>query len=451
MRRLPILIVLLFAIYGSVSAQPKKVIADKIVAQVGDKIILRSDIYNAIADYKRQGVELPPNAECEFIEGQLIQKALVLQAEKDSLSVSEEELDALLENQIRGFIQMYGSKEMLEEIAGKSIFQLKEDFREAFRERKLADQMRNKIVDNVKITPTEVRAYFNKIPKDSLPFYESELQLSQIVFYPKPHKDVEEYESNFLMGLKRQVEAGKKFEMLAKAYSQDPGSKDNGGQYTVNRTDKMWDPTFIREAFKLKDGQMSNPVKTKFGVHLIQMVSRAGDEAIVRHILRIPEVGKAEVDLSKKKMDSIRGLIVNKQISFRQAVGKYTESEDKFNNGSILAKDGSSYVTIDQLDKDIVLAIKDLKPGSISQPIAFTDERGKQAVRIVFYETRTEPHLANLKDDYNRIAERALEIKKMQALEKWFKDRIPTYYITIDKEFSGCNNITDWHKAAASK
>jgi peptidyl-prolyl cis-trans isomerase SurA len=451
MRRLPILIVLLFAIYGSVSAQPKKVIADKIVAQVGDKIILRSDIYNAIADYKRQGVELPPNAECEFIEGQLIQKALVLQAEKDSLSVSEEELDALLENQIRGFIQMYGSKEMLEEIAGKSIFQLKEDFREAFRERKLADQMRNKIVDNVKITPTEVRAYFNKIPKDSLPFYESELQLSQIVFYPKPHKDVEEYESNFLMGLKRQVEAGKKFEMLAKAYSQDPGSKDNGGQYTVNRTDKMWDPTFIREAFKLKDGQMSNPVKTKFGVHLIQMVSRAGDEAIVRHILRIPEVGKAEVDLSKKKMDSIRGLIVNKQISFRQAVGKYTESEDKFNNGSILAKDGSSYVTIDQLDKDIVLAIKDLKPGSISQPIAFTDERGKQAVRIVFYETRTEPHLANLKDDYNRIAERALEIKKMQALEKWFKDRIPTYYITSDKEFSGCNNITDWHKAAASK
>jgi peptidyl-prolyl cis-trans isomerase SurA len=451
MRRLPILIVLLFSIYGSVSAQPKKVIADKIVAQVGDKIILRSDIYNAIADYKRQGVELPPNAECEFIEGQLIQKALVLQAEKDSLSVSEEELDALLENQIRGFIQMYGSKEMLEEIAGKSIFQLKEDFREAFRERKLADQMRNKIVDNVKITPTEVRAYFNKIPKDSLPFYESELQLSQIVFYPKPHKDVEEYESNFLMGLKRQVEAGKKFEMLAKAYSQDPGSKDNGGQYTVNRTDKMWDPTFIREAFKLKDGQMSNPVKTKFGVHLIQMVSRAGDEAIVRHILRIPEVGKAEVDLSKKKMDSIRGLIVNKQISFRQAVGKYTESEDKFNNGSILAKDGSSYVTIDQLDKDIVLAIKDLKPGSISQPIAFTDERGKQAVRIVFYETRTEPHLANLKDDYNRIAERALEIKKMQALEKWFKDRIPTYYITIDKEFSGCNNITDWHKAAASK
>jgi peptidyl-prolyl cis-trans isomerase SurA len=453
MKRLLFLAFSILTIQSSVLAQPKKVIADKIVAQVGDKIILRSDIINAIADYKRQGQEasLPANPECAFLEGQLIQKALVLQAEKDSLKVSEEEIEALLDNQIRGFIQMYGSKEVLEDIAGKSVFQLKEDFRIAFRERKLAEQMRGKIVENVKITPTEVRAYFNKIPKDSLPFYESELELSQIVIYPKANKDVEEYESKFLLDLKRQLETGgRKFDQLAKLYSQDPGSKDNGGQYTVNRTEKSWDPTFINAAFRLKEGQISNPVKTKFGLHLIQMVSRAGDEAVVRHILRIPQVNPEEIDMGKRKLDSVRSIVIAGKMNFSQAVFKYTEDESgKFTGGQISAKDGASYVTIDQLDKEVVLALKDLKPGDISQPVAFVDERGKNAVRLIYYKTRTEPHRENLKDDYNRIAQRAIEEKKMDALKSWFSSRIPTYYIFLDKEFSGCSNIAEWQKVAA--
>jgi peptidyl-prolyl cis-trans isomerase SurA len=453
MKRLLLFAFSILTIQSSLFAQPKKVIADKIVAQVGDKIILRSDIINAIADYKRQGQEasLPANPECAFLEGQLIQKALVLQAEKDSLKVSEEEIEALLDNQIRGFIQMYGSKEVLEDIAGKSVFQLKEDFRIAFRERKLAEQMRSKIVENVKITPTEVRAYFNKIPKDSLPFYESELELSQIVIYPKANKDVEEYESKFLLDLKRQLETGgRKFDQLAKLYSQDPGSKDNGGQYTVNRTEKSWDPTFINAAFRLKEGQVSNPVKTKFGLHLIQMVSRAGDEAVVRHILRIPQVNPEEIDMGKRKLDSVRSVVIAGKMNFSQAVFKYTEDESgKFTGGQISAKDGTSYVTIDQLDKEVVLALKDLKPGDISQPVAFVDERGKNAVRLIYYKTRTEPHRENLKDDYNRIAQRAIEEKKMDALKSWFSSRIPTYYIFLDKEFSGCSNIAEWQKVAA--
>jgi peptidyl-prolyl cis-trans isomerase SurA len=453
MKRLVVFAFSIFIIHSSLLAQPKKVIADKIVAQVGDKIILHSDIVNAIADYKRQGQEasLPANAECAFLEGQLIQKALVLQGEKDSLKVSDEEIEALLDNQIRGFIQMYGTKEVLEDIAGKSVFQLKEDFRIAFRERKLADQMRSKIVENVKITPTEVRTYFNKVSKDSLPFYESELELNEIVIHPKASKDMEEYEFKFLVDLKRQVESGtRKFDQLAKLYSQDPGSKDNGGQYNVNRTEKTFDPTFINVAFRLKEGQVSNPVKTKFGLHLIQMVSRAGDEAVVRHILRIPQVSTDEIDLGKRKLDSVRSLVIAGRMSFNQAVFKYTEDENgKFSGGQIAAKDGSSYVTIDQLDKDVVLAIKDIKPGDISQPIAFVDERGKNAVRLIYYKTRTEPHRENLKDDYNRIAQRALEEKKMEALKNWFSSRIPTYYIFIDKDFSGCGNIAEWQKVAA--
>ncbi|MFN9666171.1 MAG: peptidylprolyl isomerase, partial [Bacteroidota bacterium] len=168
-------------------AQTMKVVADKIVGQVGDKIILKSDIINTIADIKRQaqGQEIQLPSECQVLESQLIRKALLLQAQKDSLTVGEEEIEAALENKMRLFIQTYGSKEVLEEIAGKTIYQIKEDNREAFRDQRMADQMQNKIVDGVKITPTEVKAYYSKIPTDSLPFYESEIEVSQIVVYPK--------------------------------------------------------------------------------------------------------------------------------------------------------------------------------------------------------------------------------------------------------------------------
>ncbi|MFN9803105.1 MAG: peptidylprolyl isomerase, partial [Bacteroidota bacterium] len=191
-------------------AQTMKVVADKIVGQVGDKIILKSDIINTIADIKRQaqGQEIQLPSECQVLESQLIRKALLLQAQKDSLTVGEEEIEAALENKMRLFIQTYGSKEVLEEIAGKTIYQIKEDNREAFRDQRMADQMQNKIVDGVKITPTEVKAYYSKIPTDSLPFYESEIEVSQIVVYPKANKDVEEYVSRQMYDYKRQIEMG---------------------------------------------------------------------------------------------------------------------------------------------------------------------------------------------------------------------------------------------------
>ena len=432
--------------------QQQRVVADKIIAQVGDKIILQSDITNAIADYKRQGqdAQLPPNPECAFLEGQLIQKALVLQAEKDSLPVSDEDLDALLDNQIRGFIQMYGSKEALEEIAGKTIYQIKEDNRAPFKERQQANSMRSKILDNVKMTPTEVNNYFNKIPKDSLPYYESQLQVSQIVVMPKANKDVEEYVSGQLLDLKKQVESGaKKFDALARIYSQDPGSKDNGGQYSINRSDKQWDPAFMAAVWRLKEGQISPVVKSKFGVHIIQMVSRAGDDAIIRHILIIPPVTAAEIDIAKTKLDSVRSDVVNNKISFSTAVNKYSDDDNsKFTGGAVTAQDGSPDVTIDQLDKDLVVQIKNMKPGDISHPIAYTNDRGMQAVRVIYFKSRSQPHVENMKDDYNKIAQKALDEKKMQVLEKWFKDHIPTYYINIDKNYATCSSIKEWWNAA---
>ncbi|HXL56018.1 MAG TPA: peptidylprolyl isomerase, partial [Chitinophagaceae bacterium] len=434
--------------------QTQKIVADKIIAQVGNRIILKSDIDNAIIDTKRQDpdAQLPPNAECLFLQGQLIQKTLVLQAEKDSILVEDDELEALLDNKIRYFISAYGSQEVLEQVAGRSVYQIKEDLREPFKEKTLAEKMQNKILANVKITPNEVKEYFEKIPKDSLRFYESEVEVAQVVLYPKANKEVEDYVTGRLDEMKKQVESGqKKFDALAKLYSEDPGSKENGGQYSINRNDKSWDPTFIAAAFKLKEGQISNVIKSKFGLHIIQMVSRAGDDAVVRHILLIPPVTDVEVKSGIQKLDSIRSKITDGTVSFAAAVNRFSEDENsKFTSGFFTNnRDGSTYITIDQLDKDAVVALKNMKVDDISTPQTYTDERNRKVVRILYLKTRTEPHRENLKDDYNKIAQRALEEKKQQALEKWFKDHIPNYYITVDKDYTNCNNIIgEWLKVA---
>lgn len=432
----------------------QKMVADKIIAQIGDKIILKSDIDNAIADYRRQEMEdqLPPNPECAFLQGQLIQKTLVIQAEKDSLFVEEDELEALLDNRIRYFISQYGSQDMLEQIAGRSVYEIKEDLRQPFREKTMAEKMQGKILENVKITPTEVKEYFDKIPKDSLLFYESELEVNELVMYPKANKDLEDYVAAQLLDYKRQVESGqKKFDQLARLYTEDPGSKETGGQYSINRTDKSWDPTFVAAAFKLKEGQISPVIKSKFGLHIIQMVSRAGDDAVVRHILKIPPVTDVEVKLGIARLDSIRNKIVSGEINFAAAVNKYSEDENhKFTGGAILGPDGSPYLNIDKLDKDAVVALKGMNPGDISKPQSYTDERGRRTVRILYLKTRTEPHVENLKDDYNKIAQRALEMKKQTVLEKWFREHIPNYYTSIDKEYAGCESVKEWLNVATT-
>lgn len=433
---------------------PRKVVADKIVGIVGDKIILKSDVYNDILDRQRRGEPVPENAECSIMEQILTLKALVLQAEKDSIQVGDDEIDALLDNQIRGFIQMYGSKEALEEIAGRSVYQIKEDFRQTFKERKLAERMRDKIVENVKITPQEVRDYFAKKDQNNLPYYESQVEIGTIVEYPKASRDLEKLTIDELNDFKKQVESGQqKFETLARLYTDDPGSKENGGQYSINRTEKSWDPAFLNNAFRLKEGQISPVFKSKFGYHIIQMVSRAGDDAIVRHILRIPKITDEEINETVKKLDSVRAKLIAGTMGFGEAVARYSDDENsKFTGGMMQGQNGSTYLELGQLDKDMVelLGKSNLKPGEYSKPTPFTDERGKKGVRIVYLKTRTSPHRENIKDDYDRLAKEALELKKQKALEAWFASKIPSYYIMIDDEFKNCSTLHNWMQYAAA-
>jgi len=438
-------ILVVVALSAQPGTQSKKIIADKIAATVGDRIIMYSDIKNTISDYARQGAEIPENAECLILDQAILSKVLMQQAEKDSLPITDEEVESELELRVREFIRMYGTKEAVEELAGKTIYQIKEDARESVKEKKLAEAMQKKIVENIRITPAEAKVFFDRIPKDSLPFFESELEVGQIVIYPQASRDLEKYVIDELNRYKQLIESkSSTFEQMAKLHSEDPGSKDRGGQYQINRKDKSWDPSFMAAAFRLKDGEISPVVKTKFGYHIIQMIQRNGDEANIRHILRVPPITEEETNASISRLDSVRSKIVAGTMNFNQAALKYSEDEQaKFAGPFFTGRDGSTYVTIDELDKGVVTMLGKLKLGEISQPTPYTDEqRGKKGVRIIYLKSRSEPHRMNLKDDYNKISQLALEEKKAKAMDKWLTSKLPTYYIMVADDFNAdCANM----------
>jgi len=455
MKRLILASALLFsAILGH--AQQQKMLADKILAQLGDNIILQSDIDNAIRDYKRNedpavSSSLPPDPECQFLRTFLMRKALMIQAQRDSLPFSDEDLNGKLDNQIRYFVSQAGGREQFEQYAGKSIYQFREDSRPFMKEKMLADNMQQKIVSSVKITPEEVETYYNSIPKDSLPYYESQLEISQIIMHPKANKDVEDLIIEQLLGYKKEVEGGKrKFEDLVKLYSQDPGSKENGGMYNINRLSKQFDPAFTSAAFRLKEGQISPPVKSAFGYHLIQMVSRVGDDAVVRHLLLIPPISNEDVKITVDSMTTVRKMILDKKLTFNAAVNVFGNDEAmKYTGGSYTAPDGSTSVTYDQIqDPELLKLIKNMQPGDISEPQTFADQgnnHGQASVRLVNLRSKSEPHRENLKDDYDKVAAKALQIKQEKVMSEWIKSHIPTFYVHLDKNATkGCPTLSEW-------
>lgn len=442
------LLVCLSVISTASFAQPNKITADKIVGIVGNKIIMKSDIDNSLLDMQRQGMEVPVNGRCLMLEQQMGVKALVLQAEKDSLPVSDEEIEGDIDNRLRSYINQYG-KDEVERMAGKSLYQLKEDMKDGIRDQKLAGAMRNKIVDDIRITPYEVKQYFEKIPTDSLPYYETELEIGQLIIYPKASREAEEYCIEQLNGYKKDIESGKiDFKRAAASYSEEPGAKERFGQMEINRNQKDIDPTFLAKSFSLKEGQISNPFKSKFGYHIIQLVTRAGDDAVVRHIIKIPQVTNYEMKDGFDKLDTVRAKLLSGTIDFGTAVNRYSDDDNSKFTGGMLQGSNGTFLTIDQLDKEMIPVLNTLKVGGYSQPLEFTDN-GKRGIRIIYLKSKTDPHRENMKDDYSKISQRALEEKKETALEKWFDKRIGNYYIMVDKDFNDCEVMQKWIAAAA--
>ena len=254
--------------------------------------------------------------------------------------------------------------------------------------------------------------------------------------YPKAAREIEQYIVGEMNNYKKQIESKVvTFDQLAKRVTEDPGSKERGGQYQINRTEKTWDPIFLSTAFRLKEGEISSPVKSKFGFHIIQMVQRNGDDAVVRHILRIPPVTEDEIQGAKVKLDSVRNKVINGNLTFNEAGTKYSDDESaKYTGPYLTGRDGSTFVTIDMLDKAMVGLLTKMKVGEYSKPVEYESEQGKKGVRIVHLKSRTEPHRLNMNDDYSKISQFALEEKKSKTLDKWLQGHLPMYYVNIDPQ-----------------
>jgi peptidyl-prolyl cis-trans isomerase SurA len=405
-----------FFCFTTIFAQPLKGVADKIIAIVGDHIILQSEIQNSINDILRRGGEVSDTTSCFLAEQALISKILMLQAQKDSLPVTDDEVEAELDQLIRYYVKKVGSVKALEEAAGKTISQLKEGERISMKERKLAEAMQQNIIGNVKITPAEVKAFFDRMAKDSLPFYESEMEIGQIIVRPKPSLDMDKYIYNETYYYKKQVEYSvTSFAQLAAKVSEDIDSKERGGLYEVDRNDKTWDPALQVAIFKLKKGEISLPIRTKLGFHLIQLVEKDGDKASIRQILRIPPVTQIEVDQAISRLEAVRSKITSGAMGFIEAAVTYIENESTNSSVYLFGRDGSPRITIDQLDKEMTATISKMKVGDISQPVVFPGENGQKEVRLVYLKSRTEPHRMNLKDDYSKVSQMALDEKRNSA------------------------------------
>lgn len=428
-------------------------IADKIVGVVGNNIILQSDVdLQYHNDPSLSGVS-EEDAKCNIIYTLLAQQLLVEQAARDSVIVSDDEVETQIDQRIRSFIQRFGSREALEQASGQSIYQLKETYRSFFKDKLTAERMQQKIMDNVKITPSEVNDFFNKIPADSLPMLPATIEMGEIVIKPTIAPEIDQLAKDKLEDIRKDiVSGGKSFSTMASIYSMDP-SRNNGGLLTINKKD--FDPQFVAAAYRLQPGEVSPVIKTRFGYHIIQMVRRMGDEAQVRHILIIPEVTSVGIDRTMKKLDSVRADLIAGKIAFPQAVGKYsTDDMAKMTGGMILdSRTGSADLELNNLsDPDVVKAAGTLKVGEFSQPQVFRDAQTQvQQCRILYLKSRNTPHRLNLKDDYNLIQQKALAKKQNDFLFNWVKDKSKDYYIHVALEYQSCQELKDWQLDNAPK
>ena len=429
-----------------VKAQPSKSsMVDGLVAVVGDKIILKSDVESEYANWIAQGNDPDPDMKCIIIDQLLTNKLMLRQAELDSLEVSDEEIEGQIDRRMRYFISMIGSREKLEEFYGKSILEIKEEFRPQIKEMVLAQKMQEQITQNVTISPREVQAYFAKVPADSIPYFDAEIEIGQIVLFPEIGPVQKEFTIEKLGDIRSRILKGENFTTLALLYSEDPGSAKEGGSLGFFGRGEMV-PEFEAVAFKLKPGEISSVIRTKFGYHILQLVERRGDRVHCRHILIKPPVGNRELDGARIRLDSIRKEITAGNLDFTAAVRKHSEDEESKQNGGMLmeANSGTSTFTINQLTPDVYFAIDKLKPGEMSDPQPYSAPDGSRGFRVFYLKSRTSPHQANLDTDYARIQNAALSMKRIETVQAWFmKTKVKTY-INIDQEYLSCENLSRW-------
>jgi len=414
-------------------------VVDKIIAKVDNYIVLKSELERAYQDYITNGGSPSQEARCQYLAILIRNKLMVAKAETDSVLVDDSQVDDNMERRFDMILGQYGgSTQQLEAVYGKGVDQIKADLFDQIKEQLIVQKMQEEITKDVTVTPAEVKRFFNKIPKDSVPYLSAEVEISQIVRVAKVSAAQKEQTRNQLIELRNRILQGEDFATLAKKYSADPSVVANGGDMGfVGRG--MMVPEFEAMSFKLKPGEISMPVETDFGFHIIQLLERRGNEYHSRHILMSPTPSDQDLKDASKYLDSLRTLIENDSITFTKAAKEYSDDAMTKNNGGYFSDpEGGTFLSVDELDPVVFFNIDTMKVGNISKPIAYRTDQQKDAVRILYYKSRIPPHQASLKDDWNKIEAYTLNEKKNNVLYKWFEKARKDVFINIDPTYDYC-------------
>ncbi len=456
---------LLFVMVGFVNAQEsdearagkndstkvtKKVKLDGIAAVIGDYVILESDIEKTFIDLKSQGVSTADFTRCGVL-GKLMEDRLYAhQAVQDSLLVSDDEVNAQSDRQIQQLTAQVGSLEKVLKFYKKpDIESFRTELFEINKLRMLSEKMQGKIVEEIEVTPEEVRQFFNRIPENERPVFGAELEIAQIVKQPSAPEEEKQKVIDRLNQIKQDVEDNDaSFNVKAILYSQDPGSKSNGGFYSMTR-----ETPFVKEfkdvAFSLQEGEISEPFETDFGYHIIYVEKIRGQELDLRHILLIPEIPKSAIETAVKELDSIRQHIIDGKYTFSEAALNFSDEKETKNDGGILRNpiNYGSRFELTNMDPTLYNQVRDLKDGEISKPIRENDERGgPPKFKIMKISNRYDEHKADFAQDYVKIQELALREKQIKAIKKWMDEHIQDTYIHVNTDNRGCDFANNWVK-----
>lgn len=437
----------LILFFVSYNCMAQNILVDKIIAIVGEEIILHSDLEINYGQYVSQGMPEGDDTKCQIMDELMLEKLLLTHAQLDSLVVSEAEVEAELDNRFRYYVSMLGSEEAFEDYFKKSVLEFKEDFRSDLRNQLLAQRKQSEIIENVKVTPSEVKEFFNNIPNDSLPYFNSEVQLAQILIKPKVSSAERKKALDRAKDIRsRIIDGGEDFAAIASVYSDDPGSGKQGGNLGfMNRGELVKE--YEAAAFKLDKDEISEIVESEFGFHIIQLLERRGNRINTRHILLKPQIKTEDETLAQEKLDSLRNAIDKETLNFKDAVAQFSEDEQSKAIGGMIQNpnNGSTYFETDELDPDVYFAIESLnETGEITNPVIIRYPDGTVAYRIVQLVSKTPPHQANLKDDYGKLSNYALVNKQNKALQKWVDNKAGKTYVKITPSYLECETFNKW-------
>lgn len=440
----------LFCCIMPMFAQPnvQNMVIDEVVAIVGDLYILRSDLEKEFETIKEQTnqTDLPDSFKVDILDQLIAKKLLVYKAQLDSVVIDDERVEGEMEQKLAYVLAHFnGDEKAFENYLGSSVAEFKNKTKPKIKEQMLMQEMQNSIIKDVKITPAEVRKFFKKIPEDSLPRIPAEIEVAKIVIKPKVSAEAKEYAKFEAEEIRKRLVAGDDFCFLARSYSQDPGSSGKCGELGFFKRGKMV-PEFEAAAFKLQKDSFSKVIESEYGFHILQMIQRRGESVNVRHILISPELISDDRTRARFRLDSLKQLIASGKITFETAAKKFSEDEYTAGNGGKIVNpaDGSTKMPISELDKDIYLSIKDLKPGEMSFIRVIKTPDGKESYVLYQLVSETQPHYLSLETDYLKIQAAALQEKKNEALDKWVEKSKKEYYIHIGDRFRQEPELQHW-------